>query len=759
MNQIVDNAQVVIKNSKIANDLGLVATVLVATFTYLDVPIGNALLIGIAVTLQAALGTVVLTHILSRVKGSLLLLMGPGVVVGGALSFALFQIVGRGWLGLVATTAAGLAATLRLVCSTPWQPLETKRLWLLSQVLGLAALALTWEFGELLPVAIACFVLGFFTSDSPRFPFAVRWLVGIVASGVIIATFFLRQDYWWLVTDDYQFFEVMSRHITKSGVLANWGVSNWSKYHWLSYGWSGLLNFVGGNPEEFVTLTRVMPALYSMSLGASLILTSRSFALATKVQFLGILPAWTIIALHRLDWSGTSTGGVYAVIAAVVAAVILELSTTNSFGRRVALYAVGLPIIVLTKLPSLFAVFVAFTLVEVWNLTRRANQVKRLLLLIPTPFAVAALTTAAMSVTGNMTGGWSLVSVNTNLGQLSEFGPSFAATGLLLQKLWIWVPVLIGVLWASQKPLNPAKHLVRELAYFAIPLLFIALFSDSRVFGHANTAEYFSGPMYFLGSFVILTLVPQLTFLRVRTHLHAVTFASTTALFAVGYFWENLEIAGKVWNVIGIRIFQWNVVKVALLQLVSADGRFAIALVVLVGVLIGFWMSTNWRPTIVVAFMFALLAFTLSRSIEYSSSDFAKERSVDELVVNIGSEEVQQIGLWLISNTKTTDLVATNHIVDENGQEISNYSLAVLSERTFMVLGPRFGGHSPTKDRAVALALRFTESPTKNICRSLSEQGVRWFVVDLRLTKTRTWELCATTAYQYGNFVVLRLTP
>ena len=264
--------------------------------------------------------------------------------------------------------------------------------------------------------------------------------------------------------------------------------------------------------------------------------------------------------------------------------------------------------------------------------------------------------------------------------------------------------------------------------------------------------------MYFLGSFVFLSLVPQPTLMRVRTHLHAVTVASTTGLFAVGYFWENLEIAGKVWNVIGIRILQWNVVKVAILQGVSADGRFAISLVVLVGVLIGFWTSTNWRPIIVVAFMFALTAFTLSRNIEQSSSDLARERSVDELVVNIGSEEVQRIGLWLISNTKTTDLVATNHIVNENGQEISDYSLAVWSERTFMVLGPRFGGHSPTKDRAVTLALRFTESPTKNTCRSLSEQGVQWFVVDLRLTKTRTWELCATTAYEYGNFVVLRLT-
>jgi hypothetical protein len=735
-----------------------VALVLVATFTYLDVPLGNALLIGVTLTLQAALGTVVLMRILSGVKGSLLLLMGPGVIVGGALSFGLFQIVGRGWLGLVATTAAGLVAMSRLVRSTPWQPLESKRLWLISQILGLAALALTWEFGELLPVAIACFVFGFFTSDSPHFPSTVRWLVGIAASGVIIAAFFLRQDYWWLVTDDYQFFEVMSRHITESGVLANWGVSNWAKYHWLSYGWSGLLNFSGGNPEGFVTLTRVMPALYSLALGASLMLISASFVFAAKVQFLTMLPAWTIVALHRLDWSGTSTSGVYTVIAAVTAAVVLELSTTNSFGRRVAIYGIGLPIIALTKLPSLFAVFIAFTLIEVWNSSRRTSQVKRLLLLVPAPFAVTALVTAAISVTGSVIGGWNLVSVNPNLGQLSEFGPSFAATGLLLQKLWIWVPVLVGVLWAMQRSLQPPKNIIRGLAYFAIPLLFMALVLDIKIFGNANTAEYFSGPMYFLGSFVLLPLVPRPIVLRIKTQLRAAALVCSVALFAAGYFWARLELAVEMWDFIGVQTFQWNGLKVVLLQWVSADGRFALALVLLVSILIGFW-NTNWRRTCLISALFVLPAYTLSGFVEFSGSELTRERSIEELAGNIGSNEIQDVGVWLKNNTNPASLIATNYIVGSNGGELSDYSLAVWSDRPFLVLGPRFVGQSPAKERAVALALRFANNPTKDVCRSLSKQGVQWFVIDLRLTGTRSWETCTTTAYESKNFLVLRLTP
>ncbi len=756
MIKIINNAQVIIKNSKIANDCGLAAAVLAVAFTYLDVPLGNSLLIGIAVTLQAALGTLVLTRIHSRVKVSLLVLMGPGVIVGGALSFALFQIVGRGWLGLVTTTAAGLMAMFELVRSTPWQPLETKRLWLISQILGLSALALTWEFGELLPVAIAFFVLGFITGEMITTPGWVKQVAVVIAAAVIVTPLFFRHDYWWLVTDDYLFFEVMSRHITESGVLADWGVSNWSKYHWLSYGWSGLLNSLGGDPEAFVIITRVMPALYSLSLSASLIFISTAFALATKVQFFAMLPAWTIVALHRLDWSGTSTSGVYAVIAAMAATIIFELSTTNSFSRRIALYAVGLPIIALTKMPSLFAVFIAFTLMEVWNIARRVDPVKRTALLVLAPFAIAALTTAAIGFSSNVVGGWTFVSVNPNLGQLAELGPSFAGTGLLLQKLWIWVPVLIGVLWAMRRSLQPPKHVIRALAYFAIPLLSMALYLDIKIFGNANTAEYFSGPMYFLGSFVLLLAIPQTNFLRVPTRPRAVTLVCSIALFASGYFWARLDLAVEMWNFIGVQTFQWNGLKVVLLQWVSTDGRFAIALILLVSILIGFW-NINWRRTCMVAALFALPAFTLCGYVNFSRGELARARSVEELAGNLGSKEIQDVGLWLNNNSESWALIATNHLVSSNGGELSDYSLAVWSDRTFLVLGPRFPNYSTVKEQAKGLSLTFAENPTKDVCRSLSEQGVRWFVVDLRLTKTRSWKTCAATSYESENFVVLRL--
>jgi hypothetical protein len=286
----------------------------------------------------------------------------------------------------------------------------------------------------------------------------------------------------------------------------------------------------------------------------------------------------------------------------------------------------------------------------------------------------------------------------------------------------------------------------------------MALVWDIKIFANANTAEYFSGPMYFLGSFVLLPLVPRPIVLRIETQLRAAALVCSVALFAAGYFWARLELAVEMWDFIGVHLFQSNGSKVTLLQWVSADGRFAIALVFLVSILIGFW-STNWQRACVVAALFALPTFTIYGYFDFSRDELARERSVNELAANLGSKEIQDVGLWLKNNTGPASLIATNHIVSSNGGELSDYSLAVWSDRPFLVLGPRFVGQSPAKERAVALALRFANNPTKDVCRSLSGQGVQWFVIDLQLTGTRSWETCTTTAYESKNFLVLQLTP
>jgi hypothetical protein len=185
-------------------DLAAIWVTLTATLAYLEVPLVNAPLFATALVLQAALGTTMITWLLNGVKPSLLLVLGPGLILGGALSFALFQLVGRGVVGVVASTLAGLGSAGLLVRSLAPETNAEPRWWLLGQVTGMGALALVPEFEELFPVAVVLFALGLVRDparERSRWQLALAALFGTI---LIISTLAFRRDYWWLVTDDYE---------------------------------------------------------------------------------------------------------------------------------------------------------------------------------------------------------------------------------------------------------------------------------------------------------------------------------------------------------------------------------------------------------------------------------------------------------------------------------------------------------------------------------------------------------------------------
>ena len=127
-------------------DLAAIWVTLTATLAYLEVPLVNAPLFATALVLQAALGTVVITRLLKGAQPSLLMLLGPGLILGGALSFAIFQVVGRGIVGVVASTLAGLAS-MTMVGRPLLPELQLiPRWWMLGQLVGVGMLAIASEF-------------------------------------------------------------------------------------------------------------------------------------------------------------------------------------------------------------------------------------------------------------------------------------------------------------------------------------------------------------------------------------------------------------------------------------------------------------------------------------------------------------------------------------------------------------------------------------------------------------------------------------
>lgn len=732
-------------------DLAAVWIVVTAVLTYLDVPLQHAPLFAINLVLQASLGVAVITYLLKGVAPSLLLLCGPGLILGGALSFAIFQVVGRGVIGLTVVTIVSLVA-LMLTLKHPESYAEVARPLLLAvHALGLAALAMSSEFPWLLVVAAASLLVAFILDPRTSRSAPLRLLiVAVYVALLAIATLF-RGDYWWLITDDYKFFEVLTRHITRSGPLADWGSLDVSRYHWLSYGWAGLLDFSAGSPDVFVTLTRVMPFVYSAALAMSLLLITEHLTTKTGTahRFLHTLPVWVLLASFRLDWAATSTGGTYAALGGVVALTFLTIGLETSQLHRLTVYVSFGIILALTKLPSALTLPAIVLGVETLHHMRPKTPQRRVVLsAIGTVFG-GVLAVVMLPLLSNIVGNFS-VEAKRLPGLLWFYGPVVAAVTVIVRHVWILA--LIVVTWRvwylsrRESPIADVQSLILALS----PLLAVGIAMESLVAGGFNTYEYFSGPSYFLASAVMMAMVPALSRNGVREPARR----------------ESLK-----WIVLGTAVLLWQQI-VAVLPLPGpigratfrdavSDGRILVGFAIIVASCRGRSPSRRRisQPALVVLLLIALIEGVSFRASQLVDLGIRPSQSAEEVVTSRGSLDSQSVGVWLRDNTSESELIATNSLFLEPRSGIfgDDYSLAMWSQREFLVLGPKFFGAAESASEEIDLSIRFGSEPTAADASTLRQRGVRWFVVDTAETDRSTWEPFATVAFRNQRFVVLKL--
>jgi hypothetical protein len=675
------------------------------------------------------------------------------LILGGALSFAVFQIVGRGVVGVIATLAVGLTAVALLVRKFESEPDAEPRWWMLGQLVGMGMLAITSEFAELLPVVVTLFVIGFIT-DSDRHPTRSVKLATAVA-GAATAVFFLllRKEFWWIITDDYLFLEVISRHITSEGPLADWGVTSFAQYHWLSYGWSGLLDLLGGGPESLITLSRVMPLVYSLSMASSLLVITRHLTSVPLVMST-VIPPWAVITVGRFEWTGASTAGVHAVLAAVVALGLIGIASRTSVVRSVLLLALFLGIITLTKAPSVFAFAIAvWTLFIVLVLVKiRSRTLQQVLLGIGVATLLLALF-SSIKVFSLVSDRIFFARVNPGLGQLSEFGRAFVTVTLILSQPWLWFAV-VWVTWGVVKHQRFVRAPERWTILMTVVSLPVATVLELTLSGSTNTYTYFSDTMFFLSS---------LSFLLLAESRPSDTESPATRV-AYRLLATLLVVSGLVWGSRPFGEVFWGLLSD------STSGSMRLRLE-----LLRFFTSNRITGALIVSLLCLVVGSALKRSIPISKSlltasvligffglqpsttrSFAHDLPSLEVQQVIGAPDAIEVGNWLKENSARGDLVATNHLTGD--RSVLDYSLAVWSQREFLVLGPGIGYETtPQSVEAIRISRAFADQPNEMNCAELRELGVDWFIVDKRQTTARDWRVCTNEAFESGNFMVLAL--
>lgn len=629
---------------------------------------------------------------------------------------------------------------------------------MLVQIIAMSALALVSEFAELLPVGVAGFVYGLTTLRPDKAPAWVSRIVSLACIAVCLVTYLLRREFWWLVTDDYQHIEVMMRHLSQSSPFSNWGAFNYGiNYHWLSYAWGGLLNEVSFSEQHFQTMTQVMPFVYSLSLVASLAHISHLVA-QSSWRRLNVIPVWMAIAFVPLDWSGTSTAGVYAVLAAFVAVVIPLVSSSGEFrfgtGVLLCLFFV---VLALTKIPATFSilVFLGFVCLGMID-SRLTNQSAKagfallgglttLLLCFVSIWALSQLTDDAFRFSRS----------NPALGQIGQTHPLLTAILLIGTRLWLWSLALNIFLHNFG-----TQGLIRSRFVSGLGVLFLVVGLALEVFisAPANNYEYFGNPMYFMTAISLLVSLTLDDFAVTPKRSGTPLLLIIVLTGALSLWWGLIGGGDDVWD--WAQRTSPSVLRsfIPLVDFATSDTRFLASIALLVIWALGrrFNSPEFWRELMVGV----LVVLSLSNHVPDWNHDFRRTRSASEIELSLGSYESRRIGEWLVKNSSITDLVATNNLVTESGSPSSDFSLAVWSERTFLVIAPDFfRGDSAELQAAVELSNRWANQPDSKLCDELRNRGVGWFIINLGLTNNRDWTVCAKERYRSDPFALLQILP
>lgn len=732
------------------NYLLLIGATFLLAFIYLGVPIVTSSLLAANILSQCALGTVVISRLFGKNSLSPLLAVGPGLLLGGTLAFAVFQVAGRGGTGLLCASGLCAAAFIwkfkNASANNDWASAPR----ILSHLVGLAALAMSSEFSWLLTVAGAGLLAGLIF-DPTRREFGRQKLlgIGVIATALVIGLL-TRGNLWWLITDDYKFFEVISRHITQEGPFEPWGSLSVSKYHWLSYGWAGLLDFASLRSEVFLTLTRVMPVVYSFIFAASLMLIDKVVSRLNGTWFKTSLIPWVVMAAARPDWSAPSTAGAFAVVAAFVSLVLLGMEVHASTSKRLALYGIFGVIAVLTKLPS------ALTLLSVVagaETSLRLTRSKRLRILhLPVIYVALAgfASIALLQPMGAVVGSVSVIWADNSI-FLSPLSIVRDLAVAVLQNSWILV--LIAFLWIwTRRSLSEGRQPSSDVFLFSLsPLIVVSIAMRVVIPGtdRANLHEYFSGPNQLLSLFSIF-LFHRLSKADLQRQSGRVMFQVLWGSAAVGFMFLP-----QIYQRIGFP----NPLGSSQLLVAITDSRLIFGLIIT-----GYYLSSIARShTFRLShlrdyFLCIVIVSVLSSFVDFKKEQFLAEPAALDVISALGDPGSQVVGKWLNSNSSPSQLIATNALRDlRTGLPGDDFALATWSNREFLVLGPKYFGAETRAKTYVQLCLRFGNEPNENDAETLLQLGVTWFIIDTHATDTRSWSPWADVAFKESRYWVLEM--
>lgn len=724
----------------------------------------TAFFTAVVIVLQCLLGIHLLRAIFPTFGFSVTGLVGPGFVVGATIWVIPVQLAGSGAKLNFAVALILLALLIHLVRQSKLR-IDRSITDDFLGISGLAFVIMSNEWNQMIFVAVLLLVALLIKNLSLLRTIqktVLCWTL-IAAAGIsLLWGLQLQGPFWWIITDDNSYYEALQIHLRDFGIWEPWGPTNISQYHWLTPAWVGQVSQITF-ADDWVTLTRVAPIVFSLAISATTIELIKRFLVADFLQyahFLMIIGCAFLFLVLRIDFSGTSTYGVFA----IAATTILTLIKSVENPRAVAGWLLLLVMIFATTFAKLFSLPVVLCIASALlcaSVTHRQRQL--LTVLCCTAFAslvlyVGALIWLGQRLDNEYEGGWSV-----NVPNIAT-----AAQRLLPLTGSVAVPVIVSMVILARGKQASFRDTV--LLFGSFITLSLALLAKLLIVpGFAATSDaYFMKPALYFALLIVVCVVAT------TKNRSVIAGAILGTALSIG----SIQQLGTVEAIIAL--LPQSLVAITRAEfLVTQNWPIPVAIAVSSGMaLLAVKKTREFGSYLSVALLGVVLVFSLHLGIDRAEYSLRKDnsqwasREASTVRAVLGDTDLVDVGTWIDANTTRNSMIATNDLCARNNSrrrllsdasEVAceafgnDYTLGHATKRRFLLLGPRFAYENPElRDSYVSISLRFGQTPTLEIQQDLLDLGVDYFVV-VNFDKPNSFLFDDREVFSSGRYSVIDL--
>ena len=738
---------------------------------------------GLVIAPQFFAGCLIYLLILKRTEVAAVELLSIGSVLGIVSCtivdqvFVNLQMPRVGWLVAVLATIAVFLSIKRsqkiAIPTVLWKSEFTKSFL---PIAAISAMALGTEWFWLFPSGVLFVLASFFSIVEPKkyTRFAVRAanLCAIITGVYMVSN---RPKIWWLVHDEFTFFQLISRS------LADWGFQDYAlqsgvgfKYHWFTYAWIGLVDRTSGASVFFV-LAKVAPVIFVLLITAVSWSFISSFSKSILRTYTGTLlvmsastyPLWGYGLKTTLLMSPSSF---FTTAIFFVTVYFLVLGANQMLRLQLVTTSILVAITMLSKTMHGVVLIsaIAFALV-IQIFTKKKVDRKNA---VPGCLAIAiGLSTYFLLISNPV--GEDYYQIN-----IGRFFPQAQSDAQFLLKKYV---VLIGLLIILAIVVLPVLLILLKLLRFHTEKFnSIDLLSSGALISGASLAFLINTPagdgLYFIQAATALSTLLSfsslsridLTPMKIWTQVGIAILG--IAFCAISFLIPSTDSGSP--NAIIVR--SMRIYASAVLLIVS----------VLVIVVIGALQRRNsFNQVLKVTVVAAIMSVSFSAAnwfnvIERKHNEFTRDGDT-----YLATNNLADLAEWINSNSKNSDIVASNFgwpkLVDsdiefyrapctvfknkkvsvETCRRTNNVLLVVYMHRRTWLQATRlhYTGFTPEMDGRQTATLGFAADPTAAQAQQMLHDSVDWFVVDRSTTDRTSWEPFATTEYTNDSFFALRL--